>query len=488
MKAYVTDSIHQRDVSDWTTIEYDGTESDLFKQVGQMLLTCKVPAKIVVNAQNGQAVLDVKERGTWTDDKGNVHPSIHVTGSNNISTKPSDYKNVILTCVHPESNNYKAYELAPDNVARNIIARYESIDKFFAGQARTVKTPYESWMYWILYYEKLSKGYVDQSSLIVDRKPLSTKKKEVKEPNTDNASLYKLLMNYANKVVNDTFVNRNLITPDMVKKAKAILKEMTKRKTVNGFNSQLQKLIAICPRKRDWMSGDKVKDFLANCVGDFERILEREENLIMAMDAVAYNDYEEVVSESFEQFNIEVFKATDKQKDEVMGYLSPSLRPRVTQIYRVKPKEQEKKFSDYCKKHNITQIKKLWHGSRNENWASIIRTSLNLSHGCANGRMFGDGEYFATSADKSYNYTSCRGTTWARGQSNTGFMGLFATAYGNPYYVKGYGAQHYSQASINRLGYDCVHATTSNTGLRADEIIFYDENAMCLNYIVQFAV
>ena len=48
------------------------------------------------------------------------------------------------------------------------------------------------------------------------------------------------------------------------------------------------------------------------------------------------------------------------------------------------------------------------------------------------GKMFGNGIYFAPSAAKSWGYTSARGTRWARGTSNTAFMALFATAYGNP--------------------------------------------------------
>ena len=469
-------------------LEHDGTESDLFKKVGEYVLTIKeiVPNTVAITDEYGNICqFNIMQRGTWTDDKNVVHPSIHITnGFNDIPLKKSVYDKVLLTCVHPLSNNYKAYELsqAPDG---GIIARYESIDLFLQGRARTVKEPYPSWQYWLLYHEKLSKGYVDQSYLIKKaERPRSAKNTPV--PVGVNAELYRVLMQYANKVVEETLAC-TVVTKEMVKKAKSLFKELEKRKTVNGFNTQLQKLIAISPRKRDWKSGDKVIDFMARSKEDFEYILDREENLIMAMDAVSANTDSPKNAESFKTFGIDVFEATTEQKDEVMQALSPSLRSRVTAVYRVKPLAQEKKFDEYVKKHNIKTIKKLWHGSRNENWASIIRTSLNLGHGCANGRMFGDGEYFAVSSEKSYNYTSCRGTTWARGNSSVGFMGLFATAYGNPYLIKSYGNRSIDQKTINQMGYDCVHATKENTGLRADEIIFYDESAMCLNYLVQFA-
>ena len=143
-------------------LEHDGTESDLFKKIGEYILTVKeiVPNTIAIKDEYGnECRFNIMQRGTWTDDKNVVHPSIHiVNGVNNIPLVKGAYEKVLLTCVHPLSNNYKAYELsqAPDG---DIIARYESIDLFLRGQARTVKEPYPSWQFWLLYFEKKSKGY-----------------------------------------------------------------------------------------------------------------------------------------------------------------------------------------------------------------------------------------------------------------------------------------------------------------------------------------
>ena len=70
-----------------------------------------------------------------------------------------------------------------------------------------------------------------------------------------------------------------------------------------------------------------------------------------------------------------------------------------------------------------------------EQFGSIIRQGLLLNpNAVITGKMFGNGIYFAPSARKSFGYTSCSGSYWARGNDNTGFMGLYATAYGDPYY------------------------------------------------------
>ena len=91
--------------------------------------------------------------------------------------------------------------------------------------------------------------------------------------------------------------------------------------------------------------------------------------------------------------------------------------------------------------------------------------------------------YFAPSSEKSWNYTSFRGTTWASGTEDVGFMGLYATAYGEPLDV--YSSYHYQESDLIARDKNCVHAH-KGIQLRNDEIIYYNEKAMVLNYVVRF--
>ena len=93
--------------------------------------------------------------------------------------------------------------------------------------------------------------------------------------------------------------------------------------------------------------------------------------------------------------------------------------------------------------------------------------------------------YFAPKSTKSWNYTSMRGTYWAKGTSDTAFMALYATAYGTP--LDCHSAHSYSQRDLKAQGCNCVHAH-AGTALLNDEIIYYDEAAMTINYIVEFGV
>ncbi len=487
---------------DSKTINCDGTESDLFKQVGQVLLDIEVPNALDVEFDGRKASFDVQKRGTFMK-KGEKRPSMYVTCNyNHISgLKKSKYPEKYLKCVNLEGNNYKFYHLLPigDAYTTGVDAEYGSIDTDTCAP-RHLKEPYEPFLYWIRYYEKLSKGYEDHTKFQLEKSKTVQKKKEDKSA---NGILYRELMAYANHIVKESLQDSRNITQAQVKEARKEFNRLLEVKTYRGFNNHLQRLIGLSPRNignramghASHMSELLPKDFswqkdkakkAALEKEEMERIISREETLLLAMEAVVglpNTKSDESKYDSFKQYDIDVFEANDTQKKEVMSFLTPRLQAKVDKIYRVKPHAQEKKMREYCKKNSIRAIKKFWHGSVNANWASIIQNSLQMKP-AANGRMFGDGHYFAPSADKSFNYTSYRGTTWAHGSDDTGFMGLYAVAYGNPWMVRSSG--RYTQDQLKRGGYNCVHAAAVNTGLRADEVIVYSDAAICLNYIVKF--
>ena len=90
-------------------IPYDGTESNLWKQIAVLVKSSHIPNTIEVECPHGNATISVKQRGTYIED-GVKYPSMFVTVKNKIDLPPStDYPKAYLTCIHPESNNYKAY-------------------------------------------------------------------------------------------------------------------------------------------------------------------------------------------------------------------------------------------------------------------------------------------------------------------------------------------------------------------------------------------
>ena len=479
-------------------------ESSVMEAAGKLLLdSIDVPSDLKIHTSLGDAWFCVNKRGTFVDKDGYSKPSIHVTCEDyDIRLPHSTYKKAALICVNgrkdketgEHANNYKMYVLDPladgNGSTAEVDAYYGRCDSFFdpnyAGRfgKRKVQVPYEPYMYWLIYYEKLSKGYVDQTDELYGklRKRKSEAEQKVETPvvQTDaspSAILYDTLYRDAKRLVSRSFISDH-ISDKQVHDARKALNLMMQRKTVAGFNRQMERLAMLIPR-----SVYQVSDLFASSKDDFADIISREETLLNAMDTVSVG----TTGENFGQFGISVFEATVEQRQHVLDKLPVHLQNHVVKIYRVIDKHQKEKFDSYRHRHGIHVIKELWHGSRNENWFSIVKNSLQLHpDAIITGKMFGNGIYFAPSPSKSWNYTSYFGTRWAGGKSDHAYMGLFAVAYGTPWDIQSYSdIRHYTESELRKNHKDCVHAHAGQI-LHADEIIFYNEAAILMNYIVEF--
>lgn len=469
-------NLHSNEGTQTFTCKKD--ESSLYQEAAKRISQLAVPNSIWLETNIGNAHYKVVKRGSFIK-KGVEYPSMHIVEESNTICLPcGTYPETYLTCVNPESNNYKYYWMIPGSDGVNVKYGRIGTQKGEMFGEKQVQTPYPSRMFWLLYYEKLSKGYVDQSDIYLNKTIASKKTNTVKDERPVSIELYKKLRSYAKKVVEEHLVN-SAVTEAQVKKSRDIFKKLCNRKSINGFNKQLLELIAVSPRNARY-----VDSLLAHSKEDFKDIIYREETLISAMEALVGGP---VVTDStsFKGLGISVYEATDEQKEKVIGKLSPTLQGKVKRVYRVINRQHQERFNSYLKKESVKRVKELWHGSRNENWLSIVRNGLQLHPDAViTGKMFGDGIYFAPSSDKSWGYTSGRGTYWAKGKDDVAFMGLYATAYGKPLDVNTAG--QYSQRIVKNNGKNCVHAH-AGTQLRNDEIIFYAEEAMLLNYIVEFA-
>ena len=97
---------------------------------------------------------------------------------------------------------------------------------------------------------------------------------------------------------------------------------------------------------------------------------------------------------------------------------------------------------------------------------------------------------------KSRNYCGLRGSYWVSGNDDTGYVALFETAYGNnPYDVYSFSSEYYNmnekRLNEKKKGATCLHAHAGTeldgswSRLVNDEIIFYNENAVTIRYLVE---
>jgi poly [ADP-ribose] polymerase len=263
--------------------------------------------------------------------------------------------------------------------------------------------------------------------------------------------------------------------------------------TTEEFNNNLLKLFTVIPRKMG-----NVRDYLADKPEDFAQIISKEQDLLDVMRGQIYVKPEVEPTETVEKKQQTILEELGLCMEEVTNdevalikTLMNESADKFRNAWRVTNVKTQEKFDKFVSENDIKDTRLLFHGSRSENWFSIIKTGLMIrpSNAVYTGSMFSDGIYFAPKCQKSIGYTSLSGSYWASGNNNTAYMALFEVAYGTPYVVY----QH--DSSCYHLNYDvlqsktpkcnCLHAKADKGMLRNDEIVFYRNDQMTIKYLIE---
>lgn len=346
------------------------------------------------------------------------------------------------------------------------------------------------------YNEKIRKGYIDQTDLIQDlistEKPTQSEYKEI--DNAEIAAIVERLQAMAKKAISENYtVSSNKVTQAMVDEAQNIITGLLNITDVKIFNDELLKLFTTIPRKMS-----SVSSYIARDNGEFNKIISREQDLLDIMKGQVVQ--KQVVEETketkpindntiLEHLGLEFEECSNEDIATIKVALG-SCSDKFHKAWKVKNLRTQKRFDDFVKENNIKDVRLLFHGSRNENWWSIINSGLMLrpTNAVITGKMFGYGIYYAPKARKSLGYTSLSGSYWARGNSSSGFMALMDVAYGKPYDVYSFDSKYYNfnyeTLQKNCPGANCLHAHEGNM-LRNDEIIVYKEEQCTIKYLVE---
>lgn len=400
-----------------------------------------------------------------------------------------------LLMVDPICNNNKFYQMTV--TGDTLICKYGRV-----GQEGT-QTTYPASRFDSIYRQKTGKGYQDRTHLV--SVPTVTKKGELEYKEIDDELVRELverLQMYAHQTLTKNYnVSYKKVTKKMISEAQKLIQQLSdifKKDDISDavriheFNEVLSKLFTVIPRKMQ-----HVASHLANETKDLEKILKKEQNLLDVMKGqIDVDAIEEKASGDqecknnftiLEKLGIEIYECTKEDMETIKGMYNGK-RP-IKRAFRAINKQTEGRYQKYVEEHTATTPMLLWHGTRNENVWSILGTGLMLNpKAVITGKMFGHGIYFAPSAQKSLGYTSLDGSYWAGGRSDTGFMLIFETAYGNPLFVHrldDHGSLNSKNFEKRHPGHQVLHAKAGKM-LRNDEIIFYHEDQMTVRYIVEF--
>ena len=389
------------------------------------------------------------------------------------------------------ANNNKYYNCFPEGDQFRV--EYGRVD----ATKTTAYYPMSKWDSQIK--SKIKKGYQDVTDLKKDLvEEISSTNPESPYKDIENAAVKAIvekLQNLARETINKNYtVKASAVTQDMVDAAQKIIDSLANySSTIEEFNNNLLKLFAVIPRKM----GD-VRNYLASKSDDFAKIISKEQDLLDVMRGQIYvkpeNEPVEIVEKKqqtiLEELGLEIEEATADDIALIKTLMNESV-DKFKKAWRVTNLKTQKRFDSFVTDNNIKNTKLLFHGSRSENFWSIIKTGLVLrpTNAVITGKMFGYGCYYAPKCAKSIGYTSLSGSYWAHGGNNTAYMALFDVAYGTPYDVYDFDSKYYNldydKLQQFKAGANCLHAHADKGMLRNDEIVVYKEEQMTIKYLIE---
>lgn len=389
------------------------------------------------------------------------------------------------------ANNNKYYNCFPEGDQFRV--EYGRVD----ATKTTAYYPISKWNSQIS--SKLKKGYQDVTDLKKDLvEEISSTNPESPYREIENAAV-KAIVEKLQSLARDTIrknytVKASAVTQEMVDRAQEIIDALANNSaTVDEFNANLLKLFTVIPRKM----GD-VRDYLADKTDDFSKIITKEQDLLDVMRGQIYVKPEiepEATVEKKQQTILEelglVMEETTRDDVALIKTLMNESADKFKKAWRVTNLKTQARFDKFVEENGIKDTRLLFHGSRSENFWSIMKTGLVLrpTNAVITGKMFGYGVYYAPKCAKSIGYTSLSGSYWAHGGNNTAYMAIFDVAYGTPYDVYNFDSKYYN-LDYNKLqqfkpGANCLHAHADRGMLRNDEIVVYKEEQMTIKYLIE---
>lgn len=387
------------------------------------------------------------------------------------------------------NNNNKYYNCFPEGDQFRV--EYGRVD----STKTVLHYPMSKWNTTIT--SKIKKGYKDVTDL----------KKDLVQEKVQNDATYKQIENVSirdiveqlQKMAKETIkkhytVSASAVTQAMVDEAQKLIDSMIAcARSIDAFNKILLQLYTVIPRKMN-----HVDEQLAKHKDDFGKIVQREQDLLDVMRGQIYVPEQQTEAsdvEASEQTILDanglIFEEVSSDEIELIKVLMNESAGKFKKAWKITNTKTQNRYDEFIKNNDIKHTKLLFHGSRNENFWSIIKNGLMLRpiNVVITGKMFGKGIYFAPKCQKSIGYTSLNGSYWAGGHSNTAYMALFEIAYGTPYDVNSHDPKYYDfdydKLQAAKKGANCLHAHASKGMLHNDEIVVYKEEQMTIKYLIE---
>lgn len=419
-----------------------------------------------------------------------------------------------LVCVDSRTNKNKFYEITEnDNGSLDVAygrvkSELDDNDNKPKIQPKVVRHHYEAWEknFDSLKNEKINKGYKDETALRMKKEVSSDKVTELSYKSVEDpvvqAALDRMIESSRMFISRNYSITADKITQKMIDEGQydlARLSDIAANNTpaaLYEFNKTLEELFMDIPRAMK-----NVRDYTAKSTDDFDKIIQREgamlDNLkgaIQITQPVAANDNNKDMT-VLEARGLTMRQVTYKEEDRITDHLGKDyqgdVERRFVRAFAVENLKTRANYEQYKKDHHISPkgVKLFYHGSKVENWYSIMSTGLSLNPDArTTGKMFGQGLYFAPECRKALNYMDVKGARWNSGQQETGYTAIFSVALGKAYEPNRILGSNFTGKDLPD-GCGSVFASKKNPhlGLMNDEYIVFDQNACTIKYMMEMS-
>lgn len=351
-----------------------------------------------------------------------------------------------------------------------------------------------------MYKQKLKRGYRDVTDLVSIAKETEDDSTALAIQNAKPSivELISFLQAAAKSTIKKNYtVAVADVTQKQVDAAQVMLDALialSRKRTLDrqAINKALLEMYSIIPRRmtdtrKYLLQPDDSKD-------KFQRLLSNEQSLLDVMAGQVQTQQPEVSKRdtlNLDDYGLEIDEASETDKKRIAKETDLDLT-KVARIFVVRHGVTAKAYEGKEAESPTSKEMLLYHGSRNENWWSILNNGLKIrpANAIRTGSMFGDGIYWANKARKSIGYTSLRGSYWASGSSNRAYLALFSVNVGKTWNIfangKRYSSEHsrLNNSKVRTAGYDSVYAK-GGADLRNDEYIVYEEGRATIKYLIE---
>ena len=332
---------------------------------------------------------------------------------------------------------------------------------------------------------KLRKGYKEVTTFKTE-----VKKSVINEIKNDEVKdIVTILLNKARTSIAENYlVSYQEVTQKQIDEAQNVLNSVLeyrkKRVEVEELNNRLLKLYTIVPRKMK-----RVQENLLTCFDTtkLKEIIKNEQELLDTMATQVAQNTDSSDKNILEVAGLEMKPVTKTEEKTILRKLGNN-KGQYVRAFRVINKKTQERFEDCLSKAKDKTTDLLWHGSRTENWWSILSNGMLIrpSGVVTTGAMWGLGCYFANKAQKSIGYTSLSNSYWSHGRDDVAYLALYRVRVGKQLVVDKHTSEcyKYSYQYLKDKGFDSTYAKAGQS-LKNDEFIIYNPAQCTIKYLVE---